>query len=62
MKVAIVGGAGRVGVAAAFALQLGGMVRTISLVDAQAELAAGEALDLQHGSAGVCYQEIDRGG
>ena len=33
MKVAIIGGGGRVGSDAAFALQLGGIVREIALVD-----------------------------
>ncbi len=51
MKVSIIGGGGRVGSDAAFALQLGGIVREIALVDANADLAAGEALDLRHGAA-----------
>ncbi|MFN7172680.1 MAG: malate dehydrogenase [Fimbriimonadaceae bacterium] len=62
MKVSIIGGGGRVGSDAAFALQLGGIVREIVLVDANAELAAGEALDLLHGSAFTSSQRITSGG
>lgn len=51
MKVSIIGGGGRVGSDAAFALQLGGKVREIALVDMNADMAAGEALDLRHGAA-----------
>jgi L-lactate dehydrogenase len=51
MKVSIIGGGGRVGSDAAFALQLGGVVREIALVDMNGEMAAGEALDLRHGAA-----------
>ncbi len=50
-KVAIVGGGGRVGSDAAYALQLGGVVSEIALVDANPDMAAGEALDLRHGSS-----------
>jgi len=51
MKVSIIGGGGRVGSDAAFALQLGGIVREINLLDANADMAAGEALDLRHGAS-----------
>jgi len=51
MKVSIIGGGGRVGSDAAFALQLTGIVREIALVDANKDMADGEALDLRHGSA-----------
>lgn len=51
MKVSIIGGGGRVGSDAAFALQLGGKVREIALVDMNGDLAAGEALDLRHGAS-----------
>src|SRR5438270_5035907 len=51
MKVSIIGGGGRVGSDAAFALQLGGIVRDIALVDMNKDLADGEALDLRHGAA-----------
>jgi len=50
-KVSIVGGAGRVGSNAAYALQLGRSCAEIVLVDANQELAQGEALDLTHGRA-----------
>ena len=43
MKVSIIGGGGRVGSDAAFALQLGGIVREIALMDMNQETAAGEA-------------------
>ncbi len=61
MKVSIIGGGGRVGSDAAFALQLGGIVKEIVLVDANADMAAGEALDLRHGSALTCSQTIVSG-
>jgi L-lactate dehydrogenase len=62
MKVSIIGGGGRVGSDAAFALQLGGIVREIVLVDMNADMAAGEALDLLHGSALTSSQVITSGG
>ncbi len=58
MKVSIIGGGGRVGSQAAFALQCGGIVREIALIDANADMAAGEALDLLHGSALAGDQRI----
>ena len=61
MKVTIIGGGGRVGVCAAFALQCGGVVSEIQLLDANKELAEGEALDLMHGSACVADQRIYAG-
>ena len=51
MKVSIIGGGGRVGSDAAYALQLGGIVRELALVDMNADMAAGEALDLRHGAS-----------
>jgi len=51
MKVTIIGGGGRVGSCAAYALQCGGLVSEIQLIDANKDLAEGEALDLYHGSA-----------
>src|SRR6185503_9260287 len=60
--VSIVGGGGRVGSDAAFCLQLGGIVREIVLVDANPDMAAGEALDLRHGSALTASQKITSGG
>jgi L-lactate dehydrogenase len=61
-KVAIIGGGGRVGSNAAYALQLGGIVRELLLVDVNAELAAGEALDLLHGASLAGDQVITSGG
>jgi L-lactate dehydrogenase len=57
-KIAIIGGGGRVGANAAFALQAAGVGREIALVDANAEMAAGEALDLMHGSALAADQRV----
>src|SRR5215471_12642304 len=51
MKVTIIGGGGRVGSCAAYALQCGGLVSEIQILDANKDLAEGEALDLYHGSA-----------
>jgi L-lactate dehydrogenase len=60
-KVSIVGGGGRVGSDAAFALQLGGIVSELVLVDANQDMAGGEALDLRHGSALSSSQRITSG-
>jgi L-lactate dehydrogenase len=62
MKTTIIGGGGLVGSCAAFALQAGRVVREIALVDANAELAAGQALDLLHGASAVADQVISAGG
>jgi L-lactate dehydrogenase len=62
MKVTIIGGGGLVGSCTGFALQAGGIVREIVLLDANAELAAGQALDLLHGSSLVADQVIRAGG
>ena len=61
MKVTIIGGGGRVGSNAAFALQCAGVVSEIQLLDANTELAAGEALDLMHGSSSIADQRIYAG-
>jgi L-lactate dehydrogenase len=61
MKVSIIGGGGRVGADAAFALQLGGIVNEIALVDVNLEMAAGEALDLRHGAALTANQTFTSG-
>ena len=58
MKVSIIGGGGRVGSDAAYALQLGGIVREIALVDMNADMAAGEALDLRHGASLTANQKF----
>jgi L-lactate dehydrogenase len=62
MKVAIIGGGGLVGSSAAFALQCGGIVRKIVLVDANRQLAEGQALDLLHGATLAGDQRIVAGG
>lgn len=62
MKVSIIGGGGLVGSCTGFALQAGGIVREIVLLDANAELAAGQALDLLHGTALIGDQAIRSGG
>jgi len=62
MKVSIIGGGGRVGADTAFALQLGGVISEIALVDVDKEMASGEALDLRHGSALTSNQVITSGG
>lgn len=51
MKVGIIGGGGRVGSNAAYALQLIGAVSEVVLLDVNREAAEGEALDLRHGAA-----------
>ena len=61
MKIAIIGGGGRVGSNAAFALQCAGVVSDIQLLDANADLAAGEALDLLHGTSTCADQRIYAG-
>lgn len=61
MKVAIIGGGGRVGSCAAFALQCSGIVKDIVLLDANQATAEGEALDLLHGAAFCADQQIAAG-
>ena len=46
MKVSIIGGGGRVGACAAYALECQGLVSDIQIIDANADAAEGEALDL----------------
>ena len=58
MKVSIIGGGGRVGACTAAALQCGGFVDEIALLDANIEAAEGEALDLLHGASIVADQRI----
>lgn len=61
MKVSIIGGGGLVGSCAAFALQTGKVVREIAILDVNAELAGGHALDLMHGAPSVADQKIVSG-
>jgi L-lactate dehydrogenase len=62
MKVSIIGGGGLVGSCAAFALQTGRIVREIALLDVNAELVSGQALDLLHGASLMADQVITSGG
>jgi len=61
MKVSIIGGGGRVGSNAAFAMQCAGVVSEIHLLDANEQMAAGEALDLIHGTSVAGDQKIYAG-
>ena len=61
MKVSIIGAGGLVGSCAAFALQCGGKVRELALLDVNENLAAGQALDLLHGSPSTADQRIVSG-
>src|SRR3954451_19626492 len=61
MKVSIIGGGGRVGSNAAFALQCYGIVSEIHLLDANEQMAIGEALDLMHGASVAGDQKIYAG-
>src|SRR6516165_11763827 len=61
MKISIIGGGGLVGSTAAFALQCGGVVSRICLIDANKELALGQATDLLHGASLVADQRISAG-
>src|SRR6266446_3421101 len=61
MKITIIGGGGRVGSCAAFALQCAGLVAEIQILDANKDMADGEALDLLHGSAFAGDQRIYAG-
>src|SRR3954468_7895584 len=62
MKVSIIGGGGLVGSSAGFALQCGGVVREIALLDVNLELAQGQALDLLHGGPSTADQIVVAGG
>ena len=62
MKIGIIGGAGLVGSNLAFALQMAGVGSELVLVDANQQGAAGQALDLLHGSAYTAPQRIRAGG
>src|SRR6187431_3100014 len=62
MKVSIIGGGGLVGSSAGFALQCGGVVREIALLDVNLELAQGQALDILHGGPSTADQLITAGG
>src|SRR5713226_4803626 len=61
MKVSIIGGGGLVGSMTAFALQCGGVVSRICLIDANKEMALGQASDLLHGASLAADQRISAG-
>src|SRR5437763_14634869 len=61
MKVSIIGGGGLVGSCTAFALQCSGVVSQLCLIDANKELAEGQALDLLHGASLCADQRIHAG-
>jgi L-lactate dehydrogenase len=58
MIVTIIGGGGLVGSSAAYALQCGGVVDGIDLIDLNADLVRGQALDLLHGCSIAADQRI----
>ncbi len=62
MKVSIIGGGGLVGSCTAFALAAGKIVREIALLDVNAELVEGQALDLLHGGPLLADQVVSSGG
>ena len=62
MKVSIIGAGGLVGSCAAFALQMGKVVREIALLDLNEKAAEGQALDLLHGGPSTADQIISAGG
>lgn len=61
MIVSIIGGGGLVGSCAAYALQCGGIVSGIDLIDANADMGRGQALDILHGTSIASDQRIRAG-
>ncbi len=61
MIVSVIGGGGLVGSCAAYALQCGGVVSGIDLIDANADKGRGEALDILHGTSIAADQRIRAG-
>jgi L-lactate dehydrogenase len=61
MKVSIIGGGGLVGSMTAYALQCGGIVSDICLIDANKDVALGQAIDLLHGASLSADQRITAG-
>src|SRR2546430_30124 len=61
MKVSIIGGGGLVGSMTAFALQCGGVASHLCVIDANQDMAAGQALDLLHGASLSADQRISAG-
>jgi L-lactate dehydrogenase len=62
LNVSIIGGGGLVGSCAAFALQCGGVVSGIDLIDVNADLCKGQALDILHGASLVADQRVRAAG
>src|ERR1700733_14763168 len=58
MRVSIIGAGGLVGSCTAFALQCGGVVSGLDLIDVNGDLCRGQALDLLHGSSLTADQRI----
>jgi L-lactate dehydrogenase len=58
MRVSIIGAGGLVGSCTAYALQCGGIVSGLDLIDVNADLCRGQALDLLHGSSLAADQRI----
>jgi L-lactate dehydrogenase len=58
MRVSIIGAGGLVGSCTAFALQCGGVVSGLDLMDVNGDLNRGQALDLLHGSSLTADQRI----
>jgi L-lactate dehydrogenase len=61
MKVSIIGGGGLVGSSAAYALQTGGIVSHVCLIDANADAAKGHALEMLHGACLTSDQRLSAG-
>jgi L-lactate dehydrogenase len=61
MKISIIGGGGLVGSTTAYALQCGGIVSHICLIDANKDMALGQAADLLHGASLAADQRITAG-
>jgi L-lactate dehydrogenase len=61
MKVSIIGGGGLVGSMTAYALQCGGVVSNLCIIDANKEVAQGVATDLLHGACLTADQRISAG-
>jgi L-lactate dehydrogenase len=61
MKVTIIGGGGLVGSMTGYALQCGGIASSICLIDANKDMALGQATDLLHGASLVADQRISAG-
>jgi L-lactate dehydrogenase len=61
MKISIIGGGGLVGSMTAYALQCGGIGSHLCLIDANNDLALGQATDLLHGASLTADQRITAG-